>query len=88
MQTLLIATSAQLAVYQDLSQGLRRIAETRFDATPVVLEAEVDAGLHQLLLVHCAGRAQDIVVRYDSMVHASFGRFERCPRHPRHELPH
>jgi hypothetical protein len=71
VQTLLIATSAQLAVYQDLSQGLRRIAETRFDATPVVLEAEVDAGLHQLLLVHCAGRAQDIVVRYDSMVHPS-----------------
>jgi hypothetical protein len=71
VQTLLIAVSAQLAVYPDLREGWWLIAKTRFDATPVVLDAEVDGGLHQLLLVHCAGKAQDIAIRYDSLVHHS-----------------
>jgi hypothetical protein len=67
----MIALSAQLSTYPDLREGLRRIAATRFDTTAAVLNAEVDAGLLQLLMVHCTGKALDIAIRYDSLTHPS-----------------
>jgi len=66
-----MAMSAQLSVYPALLAGWKRIAKTRFDATAVVLDPEVDDGLLQVLMVHCTGKAMAIAVRYESMSNPS-----------------